>query len=380
MTHTQMIQTQITTSNDRMYMAFELSNKTWKILFSNGIKRRKKSIDAGDACALHEAINRSKKKLKISEPSKIYSCYEAGRDGFWIHRLLKQMGVNNIIVDSSSIEVSRKFRRAKTDRIDVVKLLDMLLRYLNGEQKIWGVLHVPTVEQEDIRRMERETKRLKKERTAHNNRIKSLLALHGIKMNIGVLFLKKLEVVTQYNGEQLPHHLKNEIIREYHRYVLIKEQFKEIKAEKKEVLASVSEETKKVHALQNLKGIGPVGSWTLVYEFFGWREFKNVKQVGAASGLAPTPYNSGDSEREQGISKAGNPRVRSLMTELSWGWLRFQPQSRLSQWFKERFEIGGKRMRRIGIIALARKLLIALWKYLEKGLVPEGARLKKIAA
>jgi len=290
------------------------------------------------------------------------------------------MGVNNIIVDSSSIEVSRKFRRAKTDRIDVVKLLDMLLRYLNGEQKIWGVLHVPTVEQENIRRMERETKRLKKERTAHNNRIKSLLALHGIKMNIGVLFLKKLDAVTQYNGEDLPPHIKNEIIREYHRYVLIKEQFKEIKAEKKEVLASVSEETKKVHALQNLKGIGPVGSWTLVYEFFGWREFKNVKQVGAASGLAPTPYNSGDSEREQGISKAGNPRVRSLMTELSWGWLRFQPQSRLSQWFKERFERGGKRMRRIGIIALARKLLIALWKYLEKGLVPEGARLKKIAA
>jgi len=374
-----MIQNQTITSTDRMYMAFELSNKTWKLLFGNGVKRRRKSITAGDMCALHEAINRSKKKLGLSESATVYSCYEAGRDGFWIHRLLKHMGINNIIVDSSSIEVNRKYRRVKTDKIDVIKLLTMLIRYLSGEEKIWGVLHVPTVMQEDIRRVEREINRFKKEKTAHTNRIKSLLALHGIKMSIGRFFLQKLDKVEQWDGEQLPVHIKNEIIREYHRYILIKEQLKEIEVEKKAILANESDESKKVRALQNLKGIGPVGSWTLVYEFFGWRQFKNVKQVGAASGLAPTPYNSGDSEREQGISKAGNRRVRSLMTELSWGWLRFQPQSQLSQWFKERFGSGGKRMRRVGIVALARKLLIALWKYLEKGLVPEGSRLKTIA-
>jgi transposase len=241
------------------------------------------------------------------------------------------------------------------------------------------VLHVPTIEQEDIRRLHREVGRLKKERTAHTNRIKSLLALHGIPIGIGRYFLQHLEKAVQWNEERLPPHIKNEILREYNRYELIKQQLKEIEAEKKEILGSSNDEAKKVLALQNLKGIGTVSSWTLVYEYFGWRKFKNVKQVGAASGLVPTPYNSGDSETEQGISKAGNRRIRSLMVELSWCWLRFQPQSSLSQWFMRRFGPGGKRMRRVGIVALARKLLVALWKYLEKSLVPDGSVLKNIA-
>lgn len=308
----------------------------------------------------------------------IYSCYEAGRDGFWLHRYLKHGGIDNFVVDSSSIEVNRRFRRAKTDRIDVGKLMAMLIRYLGGEQKLWSVLHVPGSEQEDVRRVNREIERLKKERTAHSNRMKSLLILHGIKLAVGRNFLKQLEASEQWNGQKLPQRISAEILREYERYELITEQLKQLDSEQQQILASGSKQAQKVNALKRLKGIGPVGSWKLVFEYFGWRVFKNVKQVGAAAGLAPTPYDSGGSQREQGISKAGNRRVRSLMVELSWYWLRYQRQSELSRWYMRRFGGGGKRMRRVGIVALARKLLITLWKYLEQGLVPQGAVLKKL--
>lgn len=379
MTQAQMIQGNNITSNDRLYIAFELSNSKWKLMFGNGVKKREKTITARDLCALEEEITKARQRFKMSDGVPIYSCYEAGRDGFWIHRYLENVGIHNLVVDSSSIEVNRRFRRAKSDRIDADKLLGMLIRYLNGEQKLWSVLHVPDVEQEDARRLNREIERLKKEKTAHTNRMKSLLVLHGITLGVGRSFLEKLEVVTQWNGEALPDKVKNEIVREYQRYRLIGDQLKALEAEKQEILESVSAQAGKTKALQNLKGVGPVSSWVLVFEYFGWRKFKNVKQVGAASGLAPTPYDSGGSEREQGISKSGNRRVRGVMIELSWYWLRYQPKSSLSRWFMERFGSGGKRMRRIGIVALARKLLIALWKYLEQGIVPEGAILKALS-
>jgi transposase len=378
MTNAQMIQADNNTKNDRLYIAFELSNSKWKLAFSNGIKKRQKTITARDLPALMEEIAKALHRFKMGDNISIYSCYEAGRDGFWIHRFLESKGIHNVVVDSSSIEVNRRFRRAKSDRIDADKLLTMLIRYINGEQKLWGVLHIPTVEQEDVRRLNREIDRLKKERTAHTNRIKSLLILHGIQLGVGRYFLKKLEEVTQWNGEMLPPRVKKEILREYERYGVIQDQLKLLESEKQEILASGSRQANKVLGLQNLKGIGPVSSWILVYEYFGWRDFKNVKQVGAAAGLTPTPYDSGGSEREQGISKAGNRRVRSVMIEVAWYWVRFQPQSSLSRWFVERFGSGGKRMRKIGIVALARKLLVALWKYLEKGLVPEGASLKSL--
>ena len=378
MTHAQMIQTDNSTKNDRLYIAFDLSNAKWKLAFGNGIKKRQKTIPAGDLPGLMEEIAKAKHRFKMGDDVQIYSCYEAGRDGFWIHRFLESEGIHSVVVDSSSIEVNRRFRRAKSDRIDADKLLTMLIRYINGEQKLWSVLHIPTVEQEDVRRLDREIERLKKERTAHTNRIRSLLVLHGIQLGVGRSFLKKLEEVTQWNGEELPQQVKKEILREYERYGLIQNQLKVLESEKKEILASGSRPAKKVLGLQNLKGIGPVSSWVLVYEYFGWRDFKNVKQVGGASGLTPTPYDSGGSEKEQGISKAGNRRVRSVMIEVAWYWVRYQPQSSLSRWFMERFGTGGKRMRKIGIVALARKLLVALWKYLEKGLVPEGAILKNL--
>jgi transposase len=285
--------------------------------------------------------------------------------------------VDNIVVDSSSIEVNRRYRRVKTDRVDAGKLLSMLIRHVNGEQRLWSVLHVPDAEQEDARRIDREMERLKKERAAHSNRIKSLLILHGIQLSVGSAFLKQLEQVRQWDGQPLGQGIKNEILRQYERYCLIQDQLKRLAEEQKEVLASGSSQAQKVMMLRKLKGIGPVGSWKLVFEYFGWRRFDNTKQVGAASGLAPTPFSSGGLNREQGISKAGNRRVRCLMIELAWYWVRYQPRSALSRWFMRRFGSGGKRTRRIGIVALARKLLIALWKYLEKGIIPEGAFLKE---
>ncbi len=375
MTEIQTIPTPDTIRNDRLYIALELSNTKWKIAFGNGFKIRLKSIVARDLKQFELELQSSRKQFGMAADIPIYCCYEAGRDGFWIHRYLCNLGIGNLVVDSSSIEVNRRYRRAKTDRLDAGKLLTMLIRYINGETKLWSVLHVPEKEDEDARRLHRETARLKKERTAHTNRIKSLLALHGILLGIGKSFLEDIEKVVLWNGEPLASNIKEEMIREYRRYDLIQQQLQALEKETKEILKQESKSSKKVLSLQNLKGIGPVSSWDLVHEF-GWRPFNKAKEVGAAAGLAPTPYDSGGSQSEQGISKSGNRRVRALMIEVSWSWLKHQPNSKLSKWFVERFGHGSKRMRRIGIVALARKLLIALWKYWEKGIVPEGTTLK----
>lgn len=376
MTKIQMIPEPCTMKNDKLYIALELSNTKWKIAFGNGFKVRQKTIDARDRGQFEVEIEKAKKHFKMSEDVATYCCYEAGRDGFWIHRYLINIGINNIVVDSSSIEVNRRFRRAKTDRIDAGKLITMLIRYLNGELKVWSILHIPDEKEEDSRRLNREIKRLKKEKSAHTNRIKSLLALHGIVMAIRKTFLDDLEAIRMWNGQCLPPEIKGEMIREYKRFQVIGEQLLELEAEKVKILEGDSPQAQKVQVLQKLKGIGPVSAWILVYEFFGWRKFKNVKEVGAAAGLAPMPYDSGNSKIEQGISKSGNRRVREVMVETAWFWLRYQPQSALSKWFHERFGQGGKRMRRIGVVALARKLLIAFWKYVEQGVVPDEAIVK----
>lgn len=377
MTEFQTVPTPDTIRNNRLYIALELSNTTWKIAFGNGFKIRLKTIMARDLEAFSQELERSKKHFGMAEDVPVLSCYEAGRDGFWIHRYLSSIGIGNMVVDSSSIEVNRRYRRAKTDRLDASKLATMLIRYLNGETRVWSVLHIPEEQDEDGRRLHREIERLKKERTAHTNRIKSLLALHGIvmKTGIGKNFPQYVEKLILWNGENLPRMVKEEMIREYSRCVFVKQQLETLEREKKQILAEESKTSQKILRLRNLKGIGPIISWNLVHEF-GWRVFKNVKEVGAAAGLAPTPYGSGELQNEQGISKSGNRRVRTLMVETGWRWLTHQPGSKLSGWFMERYGGGSKRIRRIGIVALARKLLIALWKYLEQGIIPEGATLK----
>ncbi len=364
-----------------LYMALELSNKKWKLGFSDRAKQRQVTIGAGDWLALHTQIDRAKEKLKLAKGCRIVSCYEAGRDGFWIHRRLLEEGIENHVVDSSSIEVNRRSRRAKTDRVDVKGLLRLLMRYWQGECAVMSVVRVPTVAEEDDRRLHRERERLLKERGSHSARIKSLLVAHGLRLEIRSDFLSQLASATSAGGYALGVDLKAELRREYERYRLVHDQIKALEAEQQlRVTEAEDRPMGQIAHLLQLKGIGPQSSWILVMEFFSWWAFNNQRQLASCAGLTPTPYTSGGSEREQGISKAGNRQVRTLMIELSWLWLRYQPGSALSRWFERRFAHGGKRMRRIGIVALARKLLIALWRYVEEGIVPEGAVFKEVKA
>ncbi len=360
-----------------LYLAFELSAKKWKLAFGNGAKVREKTIAAGDWPALLSEIAGAREKLRCSDNCQIVSCYEAGRDGFWIHRALLASGISNHVIDSASIEVSRKHRRAKTDLLDVLSLLRLLIRYLSGESQAMSVVNVPTVEQEGQRRICHERQRLVKERGAHSARIKSLLVLHGIKLEKlsdlpTVLKSPKAAVI----GYRLPGELVDELQREYERYRQVHRQLTALEQLEVKRAQQDNRMARQIQQLVTLKGVGWRSSWVLSSEFFNWRQFKNTKQVGACAGLTPTPYDSGDGMREQGISKAGNKHIRRTMVELAWLWLRYQPDSALSQWFTQRFAHGSKRMRRIGIVALARKLLIAFWRYLEFGEVPRGALLK----
>ena len=362
-----------------LYMAIELSNKTWRLGFSNGKKARQITLEAGDLGALEEQITLAKEKLKLAPGCAVKSCYEAGRDGFWIHRHLVGQGIDNIVIDSASIEVNRRQRRAKTDSVDVQSLLRLLIRYSGGEKKVMSIVHVPSVEEEDQRRLHRERERLVKERGAHRARIKSLLIAHGIRLEIGSDFPDQLTALKSAGGYDLGDELKAELQREYQRYQLVADQIKALeKTQQQRVEQAPDGALQQIRQLMHLKGVGWQSSWILTMEFFSWRHFRNQRELGACAGLTPTPYASGASEREQGISKAGNKRVRSLMVELSWLWLQYQPTSQLSQWYQQRYATGGKRMRRIGIVAMARKLLIALWRYLRDGVIPEGAVLKAV--
>ena len=363
-----------------MYTGFELSDKKWKLAFSNGSKVRHISTDARDLNELQVQIFRAKKRFGLNEDTRIMSCYEAGREGFWLHRYLLSIGIENLVVDSSSIEVKRRKRRVKTDRIDAEKLLGMLMRYHGGEKKAWSVVRVPSEEEEDGMNLGRELEVLKKERTMHSNRIKGLLIQQGIVIKRLKVkwFLSELEGCRTWDGKELPVDFKSRIVREHQRLKIVDEQMRGVKKERKKRVESGDKACyRQVAQLMKLQGIGPENSWDFVMEFFSWRDFRNRKQVGALAGLTPTPYDSGGSLREQGISKAGSGRIRTRSVESAWCWLRFQPQSKLSKWFNKRFAQGGKRMRRIGIVAVARKLLIALWRYLKYGTVPEGACLMK---
>jgi len=370
-----------TTKEKTLYMVFELSQNKWKLGFSDGNKMRFKGIAARNLEQVKEEIDKAKVRFKIEGDVRIVSCYEAGRDGFWLHRYLLSYGIENIVVDSSSIEVNRRKKRTKTDRIDARKLLQMLMRYHGGERKLWSVVNVPSVEAEDWRQLGRELETLNKERTMHRGRIRGLLIQQGLEVRnpSGKKFLEELASLRTWEGEALPEDLKERVVREYERLRVVEDQMKLLRKERESrVKSEATPAYRMVAQLRSLYGIGKTSSWDFVMEMFGWRKFMNRKQVGAFLGLTPTPYDSGGSQREQGISKAGRGRIRGLNIQIAWGWLRFQPQSKLARWFCERFGHGGKRMRKIGIVAVARKLLIDLWRYLEYGVVPEGVCLRTV--
>jgi transposase len=261
--------------------------------------------------------------------------------------------------------------------MDVNKLVGMLIRYHDGDKKVWHVVNVPSAEDEDYRHLHREMLSTKRDRTRHINRIKGLLKGHGVNLKPGKGFLKKLEEVRLWDGSKLGTELIARIRREFERMQLVEVQIKELERERVEAIRHSSRpEVEQVRNLLHLKGIGINSAWLFTMEFFAWRKFRNRKEVGALAGLTPTPSQSGGSYREQGISKAGNRYIRAMAIEIAWGWLRFQPESELSKWYEKRFGQGSSRMRRIGIVAVARKLLIALWRYLETGAIPEGAVLK----
>lgn len=382
------LQGQHTGKEQVLYMAFELANKEWKLAFGIGENPRVIEMPARDLKRLRAEIARAKKRFGLPQEARVVSCYEAGRDGFWIHRYLLSVGIENIVVDSSSIEVNRRKRRAKTDRIDARKLYTMLVRHDRGEKGVWSVVRVPSREDEDERCTHREIERLKKERGGHSSRIKSLLVSQGIVAKVNRDLPELLENVRLWDGSPLSPQLKAEIRREFSRMEEVDRQIQEIRGQQKDMLkaakqkkeaspsASPPKKVEMVMGLTDLRGIGETSAWPLIYEFL-WRDFGNRREVASAAGLVGTPYDSGGSGREQGISKAGNKRIRRLTVELSWHWLRYQPESAITKWFNERFAQGGKRMRRIGIIGVARRLLIALWKYVKFGEMPEGAQLKE---
>jgi transposase len=365
-----------------LYVGFELSNSKWKLAFSDGRKIRHATVEAGDLELLQVGLCSAKKHFGMVEDVGVVSCYEAGRDGFWLHRYLLSSGIDNVVVDSASIEVDRRKRRMKTDRLDAGRLVRMLMRYHGGERKLWSVVRVPSFEDEDARHLHRELEGLKKERTRHRNRIRGILIQQGLRVKnpSNKKFVEQLDSLRTWDGRELPVDMKGRLVREYQRLHLVEEQIKALEKEKKQRLKDPdTAKLRQVAQLRSLYGIGTVSSWAFVMEFFGWREFRNRREIAALAGLAPTPYDSGGTVREQGISKAGSRRIRTLAVEIAWAWLRFQPQSKLSLWYMERFAGGGSRMRRIGIVAMARRLLIDLWRYLEHGVIPEGARLRPLA-
>src|ERR671925_903593 len=369
-----------TTTERVLFMAFELSEKTWKLGFTtgHGQKPRERTVAARHQARLLQEIAQAKRRFGLPETAPVVSCYEAGREGFWLHRFLQAHGITNHVVDSSSIAVNRRKRRAKSDALDVRKLLNMLMRFHHGEREVWRVVHVPSVEAEDQRHLHRDLETLKQERASTTTRIQGLLSSQGIRLTSLSKLPEQLDALRLWDGSPIPPGLRRRVLRVYAHHAFLSEQIAALEAERRAQLqASTDARIDKVRQLMQLKGIGINGAWLLVMEFFGWRAFKNRREVGGLAGFTPTPYQSGERAREQGISKSGNRHVRWMTTELAWSWLRFQPESALSVWFRERFGDGGKRLRRIGIVAVARKLLIALWRFLETGVLPEGAELKE---
>lgn len=363
----------------KLYMALELGDKRWKLAFSVGLgqRARLKTIVGGDMGALEREVRRAKRRFGLAETAPVVSCYEAGRDGFWIHRYLSKAGVRNYVVDSSSIEVNRKARRAKSDSLDARKLVEMLMRYELGEKRVWRVVRVPSGQDEDDRHLHRNLRTLKQDRTRGGNRIRGLLKTQGISWGESILKLSgaALEQLSDWEGQALEAGLKARIGIQLQLFERLCEVINGIEQERRQLLRHQSgEKLDQIRQLEALKGVGINSSWTLVMEAYGWRAFKNRRQVGGCLGLTPSPYHSGAMRREQGISKAGNVWCRQVLGEIAWTWIQYQPQSELALWFRQRFEHGGPVARKIGIVAVGRKLAIQLWQYLEFGVVPPGAQ------
>jgi transposase len=369
----------------RCLFAIELSKQSWVVGFITPLSAKisRRILSGADWKSLLELIEevRARVSRETGRAVEVISCYEAGYDGFWLHRLLEAHGIRNCVIDPASLQVDRRARRVKTDRIDTERLLRSLIAYLRGEPKVWSVVRVPSIAEEDARRLHRERDRLVSERVQHVNRIKGLCALHGIYdyQPLRPQAMARLEQLRTAQGISLPPRLKSEIKRELQRLELVVEMIATLEADRDAIVDDEASTThvnaKKIQNLHKLKAIGPEFAAVLVGEIFH-RDFNNRRQLASYVGYAPSPFQSGNVAHDQGISKAGNRKGRTTGIELAWLWLRYQPDSDLSVWFRARVGTVKGRIRRIAIVALARKLLVALWRYLETGVVPRGAVLK----
>jgi len=367
-----------TASANTLHCALELSKKSWllAIQFPDREQPSLYPIAGGDAEKLMAKLTQARDRWAKTSGAlpMITLCYEVGYDAFWLARCLKARGVECLVIDPGSLQVSRRGRRVKTDRVDVKTLLRTLIAWCRGERHVWSLVRIPSIDEEDLRRSHRERSRLVRERTAHINRIKGLLFAQGIRdINVKSRYktLAVDELVTG-DGHRLPPRLAGEIAREIRRLATVQEQIAEIERERDAAPTTCEATERKRDLLSQLKSIGPAISAFLSREVY-YRQFANQRQVGSFLGLTPSPYDSGEEERCQGISRAGSGHARAVMIETAWLWIKHQPKSALSRWFVERTAGQSKRVRKIMIVAVARKLAIALWRYVELGLVPQGA-------
>ena len=371
-----------------IFLSVEMSRLKWVVGMQTPVadKVALHALACGDVDALLALIDRGRAKLAsagIPAPA-VVVCYEAGYEGFWLYRRLIALGIRVVVIDPASLLVDRRAKRAKTDRIDARSMVRALMAWARGERQVLSEVHVPTVEQDDARRGLRERQRLVKERTAHGNRIKGLLKTQGI-MEFDPRAedaVARLDALVTGDARSLGPWLKRELTRELERLVLVMRQMAQVEAERDDVVRDSNKhidadgerahDAAMIEALNRLKGIGMNDATILVREAF-WRDFRNRREIGGWSGLAPAPWASGSVSRDQGITKAGPPTLRAHMIQMSWRWLCWQPDSELARWYRKRTEGAAGRMRRIMVVALARKLLIALWRYATTGLVPRGA-------
>jgi transposase len=362
-------------SEPTMYVAFELGKKDWKLAMTSGfgIQPWLRSVASRDWPAVERAITQGRARFGLVPAARVVSCYEAGRDGFWIHRALTARGIANRVVDSASIEVNRRARRAKTDRLDALKLVTMLVRVWCGEKRVWSEVRVPTVAAEAARQVSRERTALTQDQTRLVNQMRGWLATWGATLPArrrGAWWT----TVRDWAGAALPTEVQARLARADARLDGLTGQIAELDRQQQAAVTATPARAE-LRQLVQLKGVAATSASVLLDEGLVWRAFRNRRQIGGLLGFAPTPYDSGESRREQGISRAGNARLQAISIQLAWNWVRWQPQSALTQWYQANFG-KGKRARRIGIVAVARKLVIALWRYVTTGIIPQGAIVK----
>jgi len=360
-----------------LYVAFELGKKHWKLAVTSGfgVPTVVRTVASRDLAAVARVLAEARVRLGVPAAAPVVSCYEAGRDGFWIHRALRQLGIANRVVDSASIEVNRRKRRTKTDRVDALKLVSMLVRVCLGEKHVWQEVRVPSVGDEAARQVSRERTALTQEQTRLRNQINSYLATWGCVVSGRTRRVPEWwTTVRDWTAAALPLEVQARIARSEARLAVVAEQIAMIETEQRSATRAAPPDSA-LGRLVQLKSIATTSAAVLLGEGLVWRDFQNRRQIGGLLGFAPTKYDSGETTRDQGISRAGNPRLQSVSIQLAWSWVRWQPASRLTRWFKDHFGVR-KRERRVGIVAVARKLIIALWRYVTRGVVPEGAILK----